>query len=89
MRREIHQPVSIDVVIEGQLLVPTDGPLGENPHSNSVPDGPFCDVAVGIAAVVCEPSDPAFLRRVNELHVAPHLAPINYQTETRERTSSF
>ena len=85
----MHQPVSVDVVVEGQLLVPTDGPLGENSHSNSVPDGPFCDVAVGITAVVCEPSDPAFLCRVDELHAAPYLAPIKYQRETRERTSSF
>lgn len=68
--RGFHQPVSIDVVIEGQFFVLRYDPLGKDPHSHSIPDGPFCDVAVGVATVIREPPDAAFLSRVDELQAA-------------------
>ena len=69
--REFHEPVSVNVVVERQLLVLQYGPLGKNPHSHLVANGPFCDIAIGVATVVCESPDPAFFSRVDELHVAP------------------
>ena len=90
MQKEAHRPVSIDVVVERQLLVLQYSPLGKNPHSHSVPDGPFCNETIGVAAVVCKPPDPAFLGRVDELRVARlYLALKKKHAETPEHTSSF
>jgi hypothetical protein len=69
MREVPHPPVSIDVVVERQFLVLRDSPLGKDPHPYSIPDGPFCNVAIRVTAVVREPPDPTLLGCVDELHV--------------------
>lgn len=68
VRRRPHPPVSIDIVVESELLVLQYGPLGKDSHSHSIPNGPFCDVTVGVAAVVRESPDSALLGGVDKLH---------------------
>jgi len=60
-------PVSINVVVEGQLLSLDDVPLGEDSHPHPFPDDPFGDVAVWIAAVVCESTDSSLFGSVEVL----------------------
>jgi hypothetical protein len=47
-------PVSIDVVVERELLFSLDVPLGKNPHTDAFSDDPFGNVAVGVAGMICE-----------------------------------
>jgi len=74
MWRESYGPVAVDVVVEGQLLILQYSSLCKNAHSHPVPNGPFCDVAIGVAAVVRESPDPTFFGCVDELRVAPQFS---------------
>ena len=40
-------PIAIDVVVEGELLMLLDIPLGEDAHAHPVADRPLRDIAVG------------------------------------------
>ena len=60
-------PVSVDVVVERQLLILFDVPLSVYPHSDMLPNRPFRYVAIRIAAVVRKTPDSASFRRVDEL----------------------
>lgn len=64
---EANEPISIHVVVESQLLVFQDISLGEYTHPNLVTHLPFCDVAVGVTAMVGETTNIAFLCRIDEL----------------------
>jgi hypothetical protein len=59
--------VTIDVVVEDQLLACFDVSLGENAHPEFVIDYPLVHEAVRIARVVAEPSKVALLRSIYEL----------------------
>lgn len=60
-------PITIDVVVEGQLLVLPDQSFRENAHPNMVSNGPLGHITIGIAAVVGESTNPTALRCVDEL----------------------
>jgi hypothetical protein len=60
-------PVSIDIVVECEFLVLQDVTLCKDAHANMVIYCPLCDVAVWLAAVICETTNPAALRRIDEL----------------------
>jgi hypothetical protein len=62
-----YSPITIDVVVEGQLLVGFDVALGEDAHAHLLADGPFGDEAIGVARVVEETSFASLLGRVDEL----------------------
>ena len=60
-------PIAVDVVVERELLAGLDVPLGKDTHAYPLADGPFRDVAVGIATVVRKAADAALLRGIDEL----------------------
>lgn len=60
-------PVSVYVVVEGELLALDDVPLCKDAHPHPLADDPLCHIAVWVAAVVREPTNPALLGRVQEL----------------------
>lgn len=60
-------PITIDVIIEGQLLVLQDVPFSKDTHSNFASDLPFRHIAVGITAVISETTNITFLCRVDVL----------------------
>lgn len=60
-------PITVDVVVKRQLLVLLDRTVGENAHADVVPDSPLRDIAVGITAMVGEPTDTTTLCGVDVL----------------------
>lgn len=63
-------PVSIDVVVECELLSLENVPLGKDAHSHSFTDDPFGDVAIRITRVIGEPSDITLFGRIDVLYEA-------------------
>jgi hypothetical protein len=63
-----NTPIAVHIIIKCQLFVLLDIAFGEDAHTDILANSPFRDVAVGIAAVVCEAPDPPVLRCVDELH---------------------
>jgi hypothetical protein len=63
-------PITIDVIVERQFCVIFDRAIRENAHPDVLPDRPLCDVAVWVTGVICETTDPAVLRCVDELRRA-------------------
>ena len=87
--RKENAPVTIDVVVERELLVLLDIALSEDAHAHLAPDGPFGNEAVGVARVVEESTFAAALGRVDEL-VASACVSSGSGTERREeRTMSL
>ena len=64
--------VAVYVVVEGELLALEDVSFCKDAHPHPLADDPLCDVAVWVAAVVREPTDPALLGRVEELVLLEH-----------------
>ena len=64
---EKDAPITVDIVIERQLLVLLNLSLGINSHPHSRSDRPLRDITVGITAVVCESSNTAALCCINKL----------------------
>ena len=60
-------PISIDVIVERQLLVLLDGAVREDAHADVLSDRPLRDIAIGIAAVVGETADTSALGSIDEL----------------------
>jgi hypothetical protein len=58
--------VSVDVVVENQLLAGFDVSLGKNAHAQSLADDPFVNVAVWSARVVTEASKVSLFRGIDE-----------------------
>jgi hypothetical protein len=65
-------PITIDVIVERQFLVRFNRAIRENAHPDVLSDRPLCDVAVWVAGVIRETTDPAALRGVDELRRAGH-----------------
>ena len=63
----ITLPITVDVVVEGQLLIFLDRAFGENPHSDAIPDITLGDIAIRLTTVVRESAYPTFLCGVDEL----------------------
>ena len=63
----ITLPITVDVVVEGQLLVLLDCAICEDAHPDAVADCPLCDIAVRVATVVGEPADSTALSGVDVL----------------------
>ena len=57
----------------GELFILLDIPLGKYAHAHFGADGPFCDVAVWIAAVVRETPFAPALRGIDELSRVMHI----------------
>ena len=66
-RRGSDLPVTIDIVVERQLFVLLNRPVGEDAHSDAVANGPLRDVAIWVTTVVGKPANTTALRRVDEL----------------------
>ena len=60
-------PISIDVIVERQLLVLLDGAVREDAHADVVANSPFRDIAIRIAAVISKSTDAPALSGINEL----------------------
>ena len=63
----IYSPISVDVVVEGELLVLLDKPVGENAHPDVLADGPLRNITVRVTTVVCETTDSTAFGSVNVL----------------------
>ncbi len=59
--------ITVDVVVEDQLLAGPDGAGGENAHAQLVANHPFVHVAIGIARVVAKPAQVALFGCVDKL----------------------
>lgn len=66
--KEQSVPISINVVVEGQLFVLLDIPFREDTHADIVADGPFCHITIWITAVVGETTDSTTFGCVDELN---------------------
>ena len=62
-----NAPIAVDVVVERQLLVSLDIPLGEDAHPHMVPHCPLRHIAVGVTAVVREPPNASAFGRIDKL----------------------
>jgi hypothetical protein len=60
-------PITVDVIVERQLLVLLDRTIRKDAHPNVLPNRPLCDVTIRIAGVICETADPAAFCRIDEL----------------------
>ncbi len=60
-------PIAIDVVVECQFLVFENVSLCKDTHSNPRPYGPSGNIAVRIAAVICESTDSPSFGSVDKL----------------------
>jgi hypothetical protein len=60
-------PISVNIVVERDLLPLENIPLREDAHPQSAADDPFLHLAVRVARVIGESSDPALLRCVDVL----------------------
>ena len=69
-RQKSYSPIPIHIIIKRQLFILLHIPLRKDPHPYFRADGPFRDVAVGVAGVVREAADPAAFGGVDELQVA-------------------
>lgn len=63
----MHLPVSVDVIVEGKLLVLLNGAVREDAHPDVLANCPLRDIAVRITTVVGEPTNASALRGVNKL----------------------
>ena len=84
-----YLPVSVHVVVERQLLVLFDRPIGEDTHPNVLPDCPFCNIAVGIATMVGEAAFTPALCCIDELDAVVDISAETAPRGLRARTSSF
>ena len=62
-----NAPVSVNIVVESDLLAAVDISLGEDPHAQSSAYDPLLHLAIRVTGVVGESPNPAFLGRVNVL----------------------
>jgi hypothetical protein len=60
-------PITIDVIIERELLILLDRTIRENAHPDVLPDRPLCNVAIRVARVVRESTDSTTLGCIDEL----------------------
>ena len=67
MNPKFNSPVTINVVIEGQLLILLNVTFCENSHPNVMSNRPLRDVAIGTTAMIGEAPDPSTLRCVDKL----------------------
>ena len=58
--------VSVDIVVEYELLASFDFPLGKNSHSKLISHHPFVDIAVRTTGVIAEPAQVSFLCSIDE-----------------------
>ena len=58
--------VSVDIVVEYELLASFDFPLGKNSHPELVSHHPFVDIAVRTTGVIAEPAQVSFLCSIDE-----------------------
>lgn len=63
-----HSPVTIDIVVESELFAFYNIAFGEYAHAHMLADVPFGNEAIGVAAMIHEPTFPAFLRRIQILY---------------------
>lgn len=58
--------ISVDVVVENQLLACLDVALGKDAHPQFVAHHPFVNIAVGVARVIAKATQITFLGSINE-----------------------
>lgn len=63
----VSVPITIDVVIEGQLLVLLDISTRKDTHADMLANRPFGHIAIWVTAVVGKAAFTTAFRRVNEL----------------------
>jgi hypothetical protein len=59
--------ITINIVVENQLLARFDVPLGKNAHAQLFSHHPFVHIAVWVAGVITEPAEVPFPCRINKL----------------------
>lgn len=64
----LNSPISIHVVVKGDLLIVMYIPLGEDTHPQPPPYNPFLDFTVGVTRVICKSADPTLLRGIDVLN---------------------
>lgn len=63
----INIPISVNIIVEGQLFVLLDIPLCKDSHANMIANGPLCDVAVWVTTVVSKTSYATRFRGIDKL----------------------